>query len=120
ILGLRSLYFLLAGALWGLRFLKPALGVVLAFVGVKMCLPLVHVVADAAGRGDLVAWLPHHVPTNVSLAVVGGLLTFGVGASLLFPGKKKAAADEIKEDIHQVVHPEDAAPPPEAKAKDPG
>lgn len=106
ILGLRSLYFLLAGALWGLRFLKPALGIVLAFVGIKMCLPLLHVVAEALGAGHLLAWLPHHVPTPVSLVVVSGMLVLGVSASLLFPGKKPAqqhAAEELKEDILQAV-----------------
>ena len=36
ILGLRSLYFLLAGALDKFYYLKPALAVILSFVGVKM------------------------------------------------------------------------------------
>jgi tellurite resistance protein TerC len=95
IMGLRSLFFLLAGALWGLRFLKPALGLVLAFVGAKMLLPLFH---DVAGLANLkLDWLPHHVSTPVSLGIVGGLLGLGVVLSLLFPGEKKeeqqAAAD---------------------------
>ncbi len=38
ILGLRALYFVLAGYLAGLRYLKPALALVLVFVGVKMLL----------------------------------------------------------------------------------
>lgn len=38
ILGLRSLYFLLAKAVHEFRYLKPALGVVLAFAGAKMLL----------------------------------------------------------------------------------
>jgi tellurite resistance protein TerC len=106
ILGLRSLFFLLAGALWGLRFLKPALGVVLAFVGVKMCLGLVHAAAEQVGIADAVAWVPHHISTPVSLGVVAGLLGLGMGASLLFPGKKPsevAAADEVKQDIDRVI-----------------
>lgn len=112
ILGLRSLYFLLAGALWGLRFLKPALGVVLAFVGAKMCLPLVHVVAEKLGSPGAVSWLPEHVPTPVSLAVVSGMLALGVIMSLIFPGEKKdqkAAAEEVKEDFREVVHPHEAS-----------
>lgn len=112
ILGLRSMYFLLAGALWGLRFLKPALGIVLAFVGVKMCVPLVHLVAEAAGAQAAVAWVPHHVPTLISLAVVAGMLALGVGASLLFPGSKPAqqhAADEVKDDILAAVEGEHGA-----------
>jgi tellurite resistance protein TerC len=104
ILGLRSLFFLLAGALWGLRFLKPALGVVLAFVGAKMCLPLVHVAATKLDMKDAVAWLPHEVATVVSLCVVGGLLAGSVALSLMFPGHKPepiAAAEEVKEDIRE-------------------
>ncbi len=93
ILGLRSLFFLLSGALWGLRFLKPALGLVLGFIGAKMCLPLLAWVWPEA---------PTHVPTPLSLVVVGGLLGAGIGLSLLFPGKKKEAVDEIKEDIREV------------------
>jgi tellurite resistance protein TerC len=126
ILGLRSLFFLLAGSLWGLRFLKPALGIVLAFVGVKMCLPLVHWVAEKAGAGDALSWVPHHIPTPVSLGVVAGMLGLGVVLSMVFPGKKPddvKAAEEVKEDIREVIHPEldpnsgpvKKAPPPEAK-----
>jgi tellurite resistance protein TerC len=107
ILGLRSLFFLLAGALWGLRFLKPALGVVLSFVGIKMCLGLAAVISAKTGV-DL-SWVPHEVPTVVSLGVVGGMLALGVVASMLFPGSKPeevAAANEIKEDLDEVVHPD--------------
>jgi tellurite resistance protein TerC len=86
IMGLRSLFFLLSGALWGLRFLKPALGLVLAFVGAKMLLPMVHELAHS--QNVTLGWLPHHISTPVSLAVVGGLLAAGIIASLLFPGSK--------------------------------
>jgi tellurite resistance protein TerC len=106
ILGLRSLFFLLSGALWGLRFLKPALGLVLGFVGVKMCLSLVKQAVAMAGLDA--ALVPEHVPTPVSLGVVGGLLGLGVGASLLFPGPKpaeRAAADEVKADVDEALHP---------------
>jgi tellurite resistance protein TerC len=107
ILGLRSLFFLLSGALWGLRFLKPALGVVLGFVGLKMCLPLVQEAVRLAGLdANLV---PVHVPTPVSLAVVGGMLGIGIGASILFPGKKpeeKRAAQELKDDVDEALHPD--------------
>jgi tellurite resistance protein TerC len=118
ILGLRSLFFLLSGALWGLRFLKPALGLVLTFVGVKMTLGLIANGLERAGLQAVVALLPQittphgmepGVPTPVSLAVVGGLLAFGVGASLLFPGQKKSeqlAAEEIKSDVDEALHPD--------------
>jgi tellurite resistance protein TerC len=68
ILGLRALYFLLAGMLGKFRFLKVGLGLVLAFVGAKMLLV------------DLVK-----VPIALSLGIVGGLLGLSIAASLLLP-----------------------------------
>jgi len=68
ILGLRSLYFLLAGIVDTFRFLQLGLSVVLGFVGAKMLVE---------------PWV--HVPIGVSLAVVAGVLGVAVGASLLFP-----------------------------------
>lgn len=65
ILGLRALYFVLAGAIDQFIYLKPAVATILVFVGLKMV-------------GS--AWL--HVPTIISLAVILGLLTGGVLASV--------------------------------------
>jgi tellurite resistance protein TerC len=65
ILGLRSLYFALAGLMDRFRHVKVALVFILAFVGVKMLV----------GH-----WV--HVPDLLSLAVVAGALTLGVVASL--------------------------------------
>ncbi|MFQ5926179.1 MAG: TerC family protein [Terriglobia bacterium] len=65
ILGLRALYFLLAGVMGTFRYLKPGLGAVLSFVGVKMLLE------------DL-----YQIPTLVSLGVIGAILAIAVGASL--------------------------------------
>jgi len=70
ILGLRSLYFLLASMLGNFRFLHFGLAAVLLFVGAKMI------------GADLI-----EVPIGLSLGVVGGLLVISVGASLLFPSK---------------------------------
>jgi tellurite resistance protein TerC len=69
ILGLRSLYFLLAGMIGRFRYLKVGLGSVLAFVGVKMLLV------------DII-----HVPIALSLGIVGGLLGCSILFSMLFPG----------------------------------
>lgn len=66
ILGLRSLYFLLAGAVAKFRYLRPALAVVLSFVGVKMLL---------AVRYD--------IPTLVSLGVIFGALAVAAVASVI-------------------------------------
>lgn len=66
ILGLRALYFLLAGVMGKFHYLKYGLGLVLAFVGVKM----------------LVSEF-YKVPIGVSLAVIAGLLGGSIAASLL-------------------------------------
>jgi len=65
ILGLRALYFVLAGYLAGLAYLKPALAAILVFVGTKMLLL------------DVVK-----VPALVSLAVIIAILAIAVAASL--------------------------------------
>ncbi|HXZ27242.1 MAG TPA: TerC family protein [Terriglobales bacterium] len=73
ILGLRALYFVLAGMMDLFHYLHHGLAVVLVFIGVKMLL------AHA-----------YPIPTWVALCVVGGVLAVAVGASLLFPAKKAA------------------------------
>jgi tellurite resistance protein TerC len=71
ILGLRALYFALAGLIPLLRFLNYGLAAVLVFIGIKM------VIAEH-----------YKVPTGVSLAVVGLFLGLSVAASFLPLGKK--------------------------------
>ena len=65
ILGLRSLYFVLAGLMEKFRYLKMSLVFLLAFIGVKMI-------------------LVHHytIPNLVSLAIIGGILSVGIIASV--------------------------------------
>jgi len=70
ILGLRSLYFLLANFMYMFSRLKYGLAFILAFIGVKM------IIAPF-----------YHVPTPISLGVVGSVLILSVIASLLFPKK---------------------------------
>src|SRR5213080_1669353 len=72
ILGLRALYFLLAGVIDRLRFLDEGLAVVLVFIGGKMI-------------GE--RWV--HIPVTVSLGVVGGVLLIALLASVLIPAKKQ-------------------------------
>ena len=72
IMGLRALYFLLAGVLDRLRYLDAGLALVLMFIGGKMI-------------GE--RWV--HIPVSVSLGVVGGILLIALLASLLIPAKKK-------------------------------
>jgi tellurite resistance protein TerC len=67
ILGLRSLYFVLAGMVNKFHYLKTGLGVVLAFVGVKM----------------LLAHTSCKIGTPAALGVVAGVLAVTIVASLL-------------------------------------
>jgi tellurite resistance protein TerC len=76
ILGLRSLYFALAGVMDKFHYLKIGLGVVLTFVGVKM------VLAHSAWKID----------THVSLAVIVVVLATSVVMSLLRPKAVAASA----------------------------
>lgn len=74
ILGLRSLYFLLAGVMNKFYYLKLGLSVVLTFVGVKMLMP---------DLSALLTGISYKIPTLVSLGVVAGILIVAVIASLL-------------------------------------
>ena len=78
ILGLRSLYFLLAAARRYLRFLEDAVIVILVFIGVKLLL-------DVSG---LV-----YISPMLSLAIVFGILTLGIIASVVFPNKPEDKLD---------------------------
>lgn len=78
ILGLRALFFLLAGIMHKFRFLKYGLGVVLIFVGLKM------VWLNEAFGGKF--------PVGLSLSIIGGVLAISVIASLAIPAKKEPAS----------------------------
>ena len=81
ILGLRALYFALSGLLEKFHLLHYGLAAILVFVGLKMLL-------EAA---DHYQWLPWHlhVPTAVSLSIIGLILTLAIAGSLLFPLQSK-------------------------------
>lgn len=72
ILGLRSLYFVLAGAIDYFRFLKTGLSLVLCFIGAKMLM----------GR-----W--YHMPTTRSLIVVAGIIAVSIGVSIVVGRKER-------------------------------
>ena len=80
ILGLRSLYFLLAGIVDKFVFLRYGLAVVLAFVGVKLLLLDVF-----------------HIPTLLSLGVIALSLTVSIMASL-YVNRHQAVVDEAVKD----------------------
>ena len=66
VLGLRALFFVLAGAMDRFVYLKPGVALILLFVGAKMV-------------GS--AWV--HVSTAISLGVIAGVLVVAIGASAL-------------------------------------
>jgi tellurite resistance protein TerC len=73
ILGLRAMYFLLAGVLNRLRFLSVGLSLVLMFIG-----------------GKMITGYWYHVSEIASLLTVAGILTLALVASLLFPAKAQS------------------------------
>ena len=88
ILGLRALYFCLAALIRKFRFLKPALILILAFVGVKLLLLSVPPYLDVIG---MQASKPIKIDTTLSLVIVLATLTLAVIASWLLPEKANPA-----------------------------
>ena len=78
ILGLRALYFLLAGIMEMFVYLKTGLSFVLCFVGTKM------IMVDF-----------YKIPIGVSLAVIAGILLLAVIASLFSSGKKSECSGQV-------------------------
>jgi tellurite resistance protein TerC len=74
ILGLRSLYFVLAGVVHKFHYLKLGLSAILTFVGIKMLLPDV---------SQAITGVSYKIPTAISLGVVVLLLAIAVVASLI-------------------------------------
>ena len=77
ILGLRSMYFLLAGVIDKFRYLRVGLAIVLTFIGIKMLLGAVHV----------------KIETKFSLIFVGVILLGSVIASMVIPAKPEDKID---------------------------
>ncbi len=75
ILGLRSLFFLVMNMFNYFHYLKDGLSVLLTFIGVKM------VIAQYP--------LHYHIPTNISLYVILGILAVSILASVIFPPKEE-------------------------------
>lgn len=80
ILGLRSMYFLLAGALGYFRYLKIGLSVVLVFIGIKMLL---------APHDRLPKSFQIEIPTTVSLLVVAAILLISIALSVTAAQREK-------------------------------
>jgi tellurite resistance protein TerC len=86
ILGLRALYFCLAALIAKFRFLKPALILILAFVGVKLLLLSVPPYLDEIG---LEPQKSIKIDTTLSLVIVLGTLAVATVLSVLVPAKAK-------------------------------
>ena len=78
ILGLRSMFFMLGGAVDRFHLLRYGLAVVLVFVGLKMVW--------------LDAWFGGKFPIVASLLIIGGVLGLSIVASLVFPKRHEGAA----------------------------
>lgn len=107
ILGLRSMYFLLAGVVEKFRYLRTGLAIVLTFIGIKM----------------LLVALGLHIPIWLSLVFVAIVLVGSVVASILFPGDPDAnihvdlpsdfdfpLANESSESLEEDGEPEEIQP----------
>jgi tellurite resistance protein TerC len=87
ILGLRSMYFLLAGVVEKFQYLRMGLAIVLTFIGVKMLIEGFHIV----------------IPVWISLVVVAVVLLSSVAASILWPKEAEMDIDvEMPEDFDSV------------------
>jgi tellurite resistance protein TerC len=85
ILGLRSLYFVLAGALGYFRYLKAGLSLVLVFIGIKMLLD---------PHGSPPRWFQLDIPISVSLLVVGGIILISIVLSITSGRRKQQSAEQ--------------------------
>lgn len=86
VMGLRSLYFVIADAISNLRFLRQALAVVLGFIGVKM----------------VIALLGRDLDAVYSLGFVVVALGIGVFLSIMFPSPSPAAPD-LEQALEQLL-----------------
>ncbi|OLE55750.1 MAG: hypothetical protein AUG51_02130 [Acidobacteria bacterium 13_1_20CM_3_53_8] len=100
ILGLRSLYFLLAGVVERFHLLRIGLAIVLSFIGAKMLLVAVGI----------------EIPIYFALGVVALVLLSSVAASLIWP--KHAECDVDVEMPEDYVHPYPNVEPKDAKEEE--
>ena len=96
ILGLRALYFALAGMAGRFRYLDLGLAAILAFVGVKMI---------------IVEW--YHLPIPVSLGIIATILTVAIGASL------RAERNNVPASVHEEPKPDQAQSSHQPEVSDP-
>jgi len=100
LLGLRALFFVLAGVMGLFRYLQVGLCGVLMFIGVKMLI------------SEFV-----HIPIGISLGVVTSVLGGSVVASILFPAEKAPKPEKVDDGLVVPIRPagEDAEEAEEEK-----
>ena len=94
ILGLRALYFLLAGVVGQFRYLRFGLAMILSFVGVKMILSETY-----------------EIPTFAALGVVGAILAVTIIASLIVSRREQRAGPGLATTGHSASTTKDESPP---------
>jgi len=82
-MGLRSLYTILSKAATDLKYLEPAVALVLGFIGAKM-------IAEYFG---------YVIPINLALGVVATLLGSGIGLSVLDKQNRLEEEDLAEDDV---------------------
>lgn len=99
ILGLRALYFLLAGVIDRFRYLHYGLAAVLVFIGLKMCAEYVSAFWLDEGA--------HLIPAWASLVVIASILTFSVVASVVATRRENrvAGAEAAEEPQESEISP---------------
>jgi tellurite resistance protein TerC len=104
ILGLRSLYFVLASMIEKFAGLKYAIGFILVFVGVKLLIPagydIYNYMNELEGEAALHAF---HLPVWTSLVVVVGSVTVGIIGSLIYNSRHPEVAEKADEVADKVA-----------------
>jgi tellurite resistance protein TerC len=90
ILGLRALYFMLAGLLDRFHYLSRGLALILAFIGVKLILQASH---------ETISTAVPEVPSPVSLAVIVAVLAVSIGLSMARPLPSSPTDDRSRTDV---------------------
>ena len=95
VLGLRSLYFMLRGAVSKFDFLQQGIAIVLVFIGLKMIAEGIPFVMGLLGYEEKAARFSFHIPTWISLTVI----VTCIGGSILYSQyhKKKNLPPDVTE-----------------------
>ena len=127
ILGLRSLYFVLASILEKFAGLKYSVGAILLFVAFKLLTPVAYFFYDwAKGTPGFEPSSLHPVtepfvetlPVWTNLVVIGGLIVIGIVGSLIYDKKHPKTDEDKAEDKAEAKSEDKAEDSAEAKSED--